>query len=78
MNAKGEYEPIDPDGKYTLASINYLIKDFGAGGILKDAKPIQLDVGLDIDILERYIMATLNGVIPADYAYTTGRINVKN
>ena len=78
LNAEGEYVTIESERKYTLASINYLIKDSGAGGILRATKLLQSDVGSDIDILERYIMETLKHTIPASYANPAGRINIKD
>ncbi|MBR2765377.1 MAG: bifunctional metallophosphatase/5'-nucleotidase [Blautia sp.] len=70
-------EPLELDKTYTVASINYMIKDCGDGHTaLKDCPVIQDDVKIDNQVLMNYIMDTLGGVIGEEYAepYGQGRI----
>ncbi len=73
----GEYEPIKPDGKYTLASHSYLLMEYGGGATMfKDSKLLS-DTGiLDVELLENYITENLGGVVGAEYAESQNRINV--
>ncbi len=73
----GEYLPIDPLGKYTLASHSYLLMEYGGGATMfKDSKLLS-DTGiLDVELLENYITENLNGIVGAEYAESQNRINV--
>ena len=64
----GEYEPIDLNKKYTIASHNYALIEHGSGlSMLKDAVILQNEGMLDVEALERYVVENLNGVVGAAY-----------
>ena len=72
-----EYEPIDLDKKYTLASHSYLLLDQGGGAsMFKDVKVIKNDGMLDVEMLEIYITEHLKGVIGKEYATSQNRITI--
>ncbi len=72
----GEYEPIDANGRYTIASIEYLLKESGSGYTMFDDDEIVNNMGiLDTQIIEDYI-ETLGGTIGSDYAEPDTRINI--
>ena len=65
----GEYKPLDPNGKYVLAGFNYFLLDFGSGmTMFKDAKILDAEGTLDVELLENYIVEHLGGVIGEEYA----------
>ena len=65
----GEYKALDPNGKYILAGFNYFILDFGGGmTMFKDAKILDAEGTLDVELLENYIVEQLGGVIGEEYA----------
>ena len=67
----GEYKALDLDGKYIVAGINYYILDFGGGmTMFKDAKILDAEGILDVEVLESYIVDHLGGVIGEEYAET--------
>ena len=70
-------EPIDPKKKYTLASQGFTLFDHGDGFTAFDgATVVQLEVGLDNEILINYIKEKLGGEIGEEYEdlYGQGRI----
>lgn len=65
----GEYKALDPNGKYVLAGFNYFLLDFGGGmTMFKDAKILDAEGTLDVELLENYIVEHLDGVISEEYA----------
>jgi len=76
----GEYQPIDPSARYTIASSDYVLL-FGGDGIRFPSRRIlPMPEGIpqvmaDIDLIERYLTETLGGTIPARYAAPAGRIS---
>ena len=78
LNKKtGEYEPIDLDKTYTLASHSYLLLEQGGGAsMFKDAKVIRNDGMLDVELLEIYIAEHLGGVVGKEYATSQNRITI--
>ncbi|MBP3300696.1 MAG: bifunctional metallophosphatase/5'-nucleotidase [Clostridia bacterium] len=65
----GEYKALDPNGKYVLAGFNYFLLDFGGGmTMFKDAKILDAEGTLDVELLENYIVEHLDGVIGEEYA----------
>ena len=65
----GEYEPLDLDKKYTIASDSYHLLECGDGlGMFAEAKILQNDGMLDIELLEKYLVEVQNGVIGEEYA----------
>lgn len=66
---RGEYKALDPNGKYVLAGFNYFLLDFGGGmTMFKDAKILDAEGTLDVELLENYIVEHLGGVIGEEYA----------
>ncbi len=64
----GEYEPIDLNGTYTIASHNYALVSHGSGmKMLENAVVLQNDGMLDVEALERYITEDLKGVVGTSY-----------
>ncbi|MCR5795494.1 MAG: bifunctional metallophosphatase/5'-nucleotidase [Solobacterium sp.] len=72
----GEYVPVDPEAFYTVASIDYVIKNSGDGNTAFSGAELVLSDGpVDVNILIRYIND--HGGIPDRYRQTEGRITVK-
>lgn len=70
-------QPIDPEGTYTLASHNYLIKNGGGGlNMFMNDVLLQDEIMIDNQVLINYIVDTLGGVVGEEYAdpYGQGRI----
>ncbi len=67
-------KPVEPDAVYTLAGADYTLCQNGDGLTAFDGAAIQIEnAGLDSRILIDYIVDTLGGVIPDDYADPTGQ-----
>lgn len=72
------YVPLDPDGVYTVASHNYMIKDGGDGFSMFKDEELLIDCGmLDNQVLITYLTDILEGNISAKYSKLEGRITVK-
>lgn len=70
----GEYEPLDPDKKYTLASHNYMLKSGGDGySMFADNLLLQDEVMTDNQVLIDYITGTLGGTVGDEYADPSGQ-----
>lgn len=77
LDKDGTYKPLDLGATYTLAGFNYFMLDFGGGmAMFKDAKILDAEGTLDVELLERYIVEHLGGVIGEEYASPQGRITV--
>lgn len=73
----GTYKPLELDATYVVAGQAYHIVEFGEGlSMFKDAEILDSDGNLDIDVLEKYIVETLGGVIGEKYAAPEGRIKI--
>ena len=71
----GEYLGLDLAKKYVLAGFNYHLLSQGDGlTMFKDAKLIDAEGTLDIELVEGYITDYLGGVIGEEYAKPQGRI----
>lgn len=71
------YEPVDLQKVYTVSGLSFLLKEHGDGYDVLEGVPV-VDTGvIDMQVLERYIIEDLGGVIPARYAHPEGRINLK-
>ena len=71
----GEYKPLVLDKTYTIAAVNYYLIEFGGGmSMFKDAKILSRDGLLDVEVLEKYIVENLGGVIGENYANVDNRI----
>lgn len=78
LNDAGEYEPIDLEKTYTVASHNYMLKSCGDGyTMFADNKFIVEEGMLDNQILITYIKDVLQGQLGARYSEVEGRITVK-
>ena len=78
LDAKtGAWEPLDPARTYSVGGSTYLLRDAGDG--FEMLKGRGHDTGdADVDQLEKYLLETLHGVIPASlYSKPAGRITVK-
>ncbi len=78
LNPKtGAYEPIDPKRLYTVGGSSYLLNDAGDGYEMLEDRGKEVGT-IDVEILEKYIVDKLHGVIPASqYAKSAGRITIK-
>ena len=77
QNEQGEYEPLDADAVYTVASHNYLLKEGGSGcGMFADNMFVINEGMLDYQILETYMTEALGGKIGEEYSQIEGRINI--
>ena len=79
LNQAGEYEPIDLEKTYTLASHNYMLKSGGDGiNMFMDNKILQDEAMIDNQVLITYIRDHLKGVVGEAYSnpYGEGRITV--
>ena len=64
----GTYKKLELDKKYIIASSDFYILNFGSGmSMFKDAKVVESEGMLDVEVLERYITDNLNGVIGEEY-----------
>ena len=71
----GEYKALDPNGKYVIAGFNYFLLDFGGGmTMFEDAKILDAEGTLDVELLENYIVEHLGGVIGEEYAEVKNNI----
>lgn len=73
----GEYKKIELSGKYTLATLDYLILEMGGSGILSCVKPDPTYWGADIEILRHYLETTLGGNVGQEYSTPQGRITIR-
>lgn len=64
-----QYEPLDPDKTYTVASIDYLLKFHGAGDVFSQAKIVEDGGFNDVQNLEEYIVLELFGHIGEQYEF---------
>lgn len=79
LNANGEYEALDLEKEYKLASHNYMLLDKGDGYAMFDGcEVLQDSVMLDNQVLINYIVDYLGGVVGEAYAdpYGQGRITI--
>lgn len=78
LNDADEYEPIDLEKTYTVASHNYMLKSCGDGYTMFTDNTFIIDEGvLDNQILITYIKDVLQGELGATYSEVDGRITVK-
>lgn len=78
LGESGEYEPIDLEKTYTVASHNYMLKSCGDGYTMFTDNNYIIDEGvLDNQILITYIKDVLQGELGAKYSDVEGRITVK-
>ena len=73
----GVYVDIDPDKKYVLASIDYILNAGGDGAnmFIKDEIVPNIQM-LDYEVVINYIVDELGGVLATKYSATEGRITI--
>lgn len=77
LNAStNEYQPVDMDAKYQLATIDYCITGGGLQAKLRNAKVLKEGICRYNDALVTYVTETLGGKIPERYAEPQGRIKI--
>lgn len=74
----GEYEPVDMDRTYQLATIDYCITGGGLRSKLKKNNVIKPSILIYNECLIQYIVEKLNGHIGDEYAHPQGRITIVN
>lgn len=74
IGANGQYEPLDPDGYYTIAASSFLLKNGGSGGIFNESELLFDSGTMDTQTFEDHITFNLDGRIPEEYRHTQGRI----
>lgn len=73
LNKAGDYESLDPDKTYQLASHDYMLKNGGDGiSMFADNKLLQDSVMLDNQVLITYVQDYLNGEIGDQYGNVAG------
>lgn len=78
LNEDGDYTPIDPNGEYTLATTDYLIKEGGDGLNMFMDNELVIDGSLtDYQVLIDYITEYLDGTVGTEYEQPQGRIKVE-
>lgn len=71
----GKYVPIDLSKSYTIAATNYYLLEYGSGmKMLENAVVLQNDGLLDVEVMERYIVEELGGVVGQKYAEAASNI----
>ena len=73
-----EYEPVDLNKTYRLATIDYCITGGGLQGKLKKNKIITPNIVVYNECLIQYVTDKLNGHITKEYEKPQGRIIIKN
>lgn len=76
-NATGEYEPIDLNRTYHLATIDYCITGGGLQGFLKSFHVSKPNIMIYNECLIEYITKHLNSHITTQYAEPQGRITIR-
>lgn len=72
----GEYEPIDPNKNYTIATIDYCVTGGGFYDMLKDCKVLERGDVLYRDVFVQFLEKNLGGRISNDYLEPQGRIKI--
>ncbi len=71
------YQPLDPNGKYTVATVDYALSG-GFYRTLQNCKLMSLTDVLSRDALAEYLATSLKGVVPDKYKDVEGRITIVN
>ena len=72
----GDYEPVDLQKTYSLATIDYCVKGGGLQGKLKKNKVIRQAIMIYNECLIKYITEHINSHIGKEYAEPQGRIKI--
>lgn len=74
-----QYEVLNPEKQYILASHTYLLKDSGDGfTMFNSVEIVNEGAMLDSELLAQYIKNDLGSTVGQEYAKAQGRINVIN
>ena len=74
----GQYVSIDPNKKYTVASINFILDDGGDGANMFMNYDVLPNVELlDYEVVIDYIVNVLKGNLASKYSSTEGRITIE-
>ncbi len=78
LNNENEYVPLDLDATYTVASIDYTLKDCGDGyTMFADNEYETVEEKTDIETIIAYLQSFENSTVPEQYASTEGRIIIE-
>jgi len=72
-----QYEPVNMNRSYSLATIDYCITGGGFHGLLKENHITKSNIILYNECLAKYVSETLGGHIGQEYAQPQGRISFK-
>ncbi len=75
LNSNGEYESIEMDKEYTLATLNYNLSQYK--GLMLNCELEKQNIGLDVEALYNYLIDPLKGRIGSEYAHPQGRITIR-
>ena len=67
-------EDLDLNKEYTIASNSFILAGGDGYSMFTDAEIVKTAVGVDNEVLLKYINETLKGVVPDKYSKTEGRI----
>ncbi len=71
----GEFKPLDPAGKYTIAASKYVLFEQGDGLVFAGANEVPANQSyIDTYLLADYIKIRLHGVVGKEHSRTDGRI----
>ena len=73
----GAYEPINPDKKYSVATLDYCVTGGGFRDVLKRCRVLHRGDMLYRDVLVQYMEKNLGGHVSNDYLEPQGRIIIK-
>jgi 2',3'-cyclic-nucleotide 2'-phosphodiesterase (5'-nucleotidase family) len=76
LNKGGDYEPVQMDRTYSMATIDYCVTGGGFVGKLKQNKITNPSLILYNECLIKYVTETLGGHIGQEYAAPQGRITI--
>lgn len=74
----GKYEPVEPEKKYKVTTLDYCVTGGGFRDVLKHCNVIDRGDLLYRDALVQYLEKQLHGRLSGDYAEPQGRITIIN
>lgn len=73
----GKYVPLRTSEHYKLATVNYILLDYGCGYTFPSKENVSREEFSDIDVMEQYITQNLKGHVGKEYAEPQNRIKVR-